>query len=79
MTPGFTVHLANTAAIQQYSGLKYADDNSDTLVSGDAASGDITHGLYLPEITTYGVELYVQTDAACATANSQHTRYPGTL
>ncbi len=26
---GFHVHLANTAAIQQYSGLKYADDNSD--------------------------------------------------
>ncbi|AGH45415.1 hypothetical protein [Paraglaciecola psychrophila] len=25
----FCVHLANTAAIQQYSSLKYADDNSD--------------------------------------------------
>ena len=25
----FQVHLANTTAIQQYSGLKYADDNSD--------------------------------------------------
>ena len=25
----FQVHLANTAAIQQYSGLKYADDSSD--------------------------------------------------
>lgn len=25
----FEVHLANTTAIQQYSGLKYADDNSD--------------------------------------------------
>jgi len=25
----YIVHLANTAAIQQYSGLKYADDNSD--------------------------------------------------
>jgi transposase len=25
----YSVHLANTAAIQQYSGLKYADDNSD--------------------------------------------------
>jgi transposase len=23
------VHLANTTAIQQYSGLKYADDNND--------------------------------------------------
>jgi transposase len=25
----FCAHLANTAAIQQYSGVKYADDNSD--------------------------------------------------
>jgi len=29
MEAGFQVHLANTTAIQQYSGLKYADDNSD--------------------------------------------------
>jgi transposase len=26
---GYPVHLANTAAIQQYSGLKYTDDRSD--------------------------------------------------
>jgi transposase len=29
MEADFKVHLANTAAIQQYSGLKYTDDNSD--------------------------------------------------
>ncbi|MFO2699825.1 IS110 family transposase, partial [Legionella pneumophila serogroup 1] len=29
MESGFKVHLANTAAIQQYSGIKYTDDNSD--------------------------------------------------
>ncbi len=29
MEAGFKVHLANTAAIQQYSGLKYGDDDSD--------------------------------------------------
>lgn len=29
MDAGFTLHLANTAAIQQYSGLKHTDDNSD--------------------------------------------------
>ena len=29
MAVGYTLHLANTAAIQQYSGLKHADDNSD--------------------------------------------------
>ncbi len=29
MEAGFTVHLANTAAIQQYSGLKHGDDDSD--------------------------------------------------
>ena len=29
MSKGHTVHLANTAAIQQYEGLKYTDDDSD--------------------------------------------------
>ena len=29
MESGYRVHLANTAAIVQYSGLKYADDDSD--------------------------------------------------
>lgn len=29
MDAGYKVHLANPAAIQQYAGLKYADDNSD--------------------------------------------------
>jgi transposase len=29
MEHGYRVHLANTAAIQQYEGLKYSDDNSD--------------------------------------------------
>jgi len=29
MEAGFTMHLANTAAIQQYSGLKHGDDDSD--------------------------------------------------
>ena len=29
MAEGYKVHLANTAAIQQYEGLKYADDHSD--------------------------------------------------
>jgi transposase len=29
MEAGFKVHLANTAAIQQYSGIKYTDDKSD--------------------------------------------------
>jgi transposase len=29
MDAGYTVHLANTAAIQQYEGIKYTDDHSD--------------------------------------------------
>ncbi|HXK30198.1 MAG TPA: IS110 family transposase, partial [Candidatus Binatia bacterium] len=29
MERGYKVRLANTAAIQQYNGLKYTDDNSD--------------------------------------------------
>lgn len=31
MAAGFAVHLANTAAIKQYEGLKYADDERDTV------------------------------------------------
>jgi hypothetical protein len=31
MDLGYRVHLANPAAIQQYSGLKYTDDDSDAL------------------------------------------------
>jgi transposase len=30
MESGFKVHLANTAAIHQYSGIKHTDDNSDS-------------------------------------------------
>jgi transposase len=29
MEAGYRVHLANTAAIQQYDGLKYSDDDTD--------------------------------------------------
>ena len=29
MEKGYRLHLANTAAIQQYNGLKYTDDHSD--------------------------------------------------
>ncbi len=29
LAAGYRVHLANTAAIQQYAGLKYTDDHSD--------------------------------------------------
>jgi hypothetical protein len=29
MEAGYAVHLANTAALVQYSGLKYSDDDSD--------------------------------------------------
>ena len=35
MEAGFKVHLANTAGIQQYSGVKYTDDNSDARWLGD--------------------------------------------
>ena len=31
MEAGYRVHLANPAAIKQYTGLKYSDDNSDAL------------------------------------------------
>ncbi len=35
MEAGYRVHLANPAAMQQYSGLKYTDDRSDARWVGD--------------------------------------------
>jgi hypothetical protein len=40
MDAGYRVHLANTAAILQYSGLKYSDDDSDAAL--EKGSGSIS-------------------------------------
>ena len=52
MDAGFKIHLANTAAIQQYSGLKHADDNSDAEWLAEMLRLDV-----LPEGYIYPKEL----------------------
>ncbi len=55
MGAGYRVHLANTAAIRQYEGLKYTDDNSDTRWAGSyTAPGTVARRLYLPPRATSG-------------------------
>ena len=50
MDQGHRVHLANTAAIQQYEGLKYTDDHSDARwLAHILRLGSITAGLHLSE------------------------------
>ncbi len=50
MEAGYRVHLANTAAIVQYAGLKYSDDDSDARLAGEvAAPGAVAGGLHLPQ------------------------------
>jgi transposase len=43
MEAGYRLHLANTAVIVQYSGLKYRDDDSDTGWLAKGESAPITH------------------------------------
>jgi transposase len=76
MEHGYRVHLANTAAIQQYEGLKYTDDNSDArLVGAHAAVGSATPGLYLPETTTAYKGSVAQEKPTGAPADHQPTEH----
>ena len=49
MDAGFNIHLANTAAIQQYSGLKHTDDNSDAEWLAELLTRYFTNGIYYPK------------------------------
>ena len=49
MDAGFTVHLANTAAIKHYEGIKYTDDGSDACTGTSTASRDLARRLYLSQ------------------------------
>ncbi len=50
MDKGHKVHLANTAAIQQYDGLKYTDDNSDARwLAHILRLGVLPHGYIYPK------------------------------
>ena len=47
MEAGYTVHLANTAAIVQYEGLKYSADEHDARWLAHLLIGDFARGIYL--------------------------------
>ena len=50
MEQGYRVHLANTAAIQQYNGLKYTDDDSDARwLAHLLRLGVLPRGIFIPE------------------------------
>ena len=52
MEANYLVHLANPAAIQQYSGLKYTDDHSDARWLAHLLTDGVS-----PQKTIYGIEL----------------------
>jgi hypothetical protein len=55
MDKGYRLHLANTAAIQQYNGLKYTDDDSDARwLAYLLRLGGLTRGLHLSEAGASG-------------------------
>ncbi len=49
MEEGYRVHLANPSAIQQYSGLKHADDEHDAFWLAEITVGDFTRRIYLSQ------------------------------
>ena len=50
MEAGYAVHLANTAALVQYSGLKYSDDDSDTRwLAQRLRRGELPEGYIYPK------------------------------
>src|SRR5262245_21173383 len=77
MEKGYRLHLANTAAIQQYNGLKYTDDHSDARwASASLAAGGLTRGLHLSETGASGAGFVAQAGSACASEDGQPSQYP---
>src|SRR6266850_5033265 len=75
MGKGHRVHLANTAAIQQYNGLKYTDDDSDALAGASASVGSLGPGLYLSERTTAGTRSIAQAKPAGTPKNHKSVKH----
>ena len=72
MEVGHRVELANTTAIQQYSGLKHTDDDVGCGVAGgDAAVGDPAHRLHLSEGRAGRAGSAAQTSAPGAPAHRE--------
>jgi transposase len=77
MEKGHRVHLANTAAIQQYNGLKYTDDHSDARwLAHLLRLGGLARGLHLSERRASGAGFVAQAGAARASEDGKPSQYP---
>jgi len=76
MEQGYKVHLANTAAIQQYEGLKYSNDDSDARLAGArAAFGNIAPGLHLPQRRATRARSIAQEKPVGAAENNESVKH----
>ncbi len=72
METGYGVHLANTAAMVQYTGLKYSDDDSDARWLAELLHrGMLAGGLYLPQGGPCGARSAAPTQPSGAAAYRQ--------
>jgi transposase len=73
------VHLANTAAIQQYEGLKYTDDDSDARWLAHLLRLGVLPQLYLSETRTSGQGSTTQAQPVGAPEDRQSVERPESL
>ena len=77
MEQGYKVHLANTAAIQQYEGLKYTDDHSDARwLAHLLRLGGVARGTYLSQSRTAGARSTTQAQPVGAPPNHPCVKHP---
>ena len=77
MDQGHKVHLANTAAIQQYEGLKYTDDHSDARwLAHILRLGVLPQGYIYPKAGASGTRSVAQARPDGASKNRQPTEHP---
>jgi hypothetical protein len=73
------VHLANTAAIQQYEGLKYTDDDSDARWLAHMLRLGVLPEGYLPETGAGGQGSFAQAKPAGQAEDSECFKHPESL
>jgi len=77
MERGHRVHLANTAAIQQYNGLKYTDDHSDARwLAHILRLGVLPQGYIYPKQERVVRDLSRKRGSVGASKDSQSAKYP---
>ena len=76
MEQGYKMHLANTAAIQQYEGLKYTDDDSDARWLAHLLRLGVLPQGYISERRTSGQGSTTQAKPAGQTEDRQFVERP---